>query len=75
VRLFCLSFLSNSPTVEIGINDKRRRGKEIVGRRDIIPIKTEEWIRIQDYELERSIDVEAFETTKVRSITFVSNCG
>ena len=36
------------PDVEVGINDRERQGKEIVGRHDIIPIKTEEWIRIID---------------------------
>ena len=42
VRLFCLTFLTGNPVVEIGINDKKRRGNEIVGRADIIPIKTED---------------------------------
>jgi len=46
VRLFCLAFLTGNPVVEVGINDKRRRGNEIVGRYDIIPVKTEDWRRL-----------------------------
>lgn len=65
VRLFCLAFLSESPIVEVGINDKKRRGKEVVGRRDIIPIKTEEWIRTEDPELHSTVDMAEFEKTKV----------
>jgi len=49
VRLFCLAFLTGNPVVEIGINDKRRRGNEIVGRADIIPIKTEDWCRRENW--------------------------
>ena len=66
VRLFCLAFLTgSSPTLEIGINDRRRRGREVVGRRDIIPIKTEEWIRTEETELHPGIDTEQFDKDKV----------
>ena len=65
VRLFAISFLSGIPLVEVGLNDKRRRGKEVVGRHDIIPIKTEEWIRIEQHEMHSSVDKEEFEKTKV----------
>lgn len=41
VRLFLLCFLNENPVVEIGINDRTREGKEIVGRNDIMPISTE----------------------------------
>ena len=74
VRLFCLAFLSESPIVEVGINDKRRRGKEIVGRRDIIPIKTEEWINIEDYELHSTIEKEEFEKTKMIKFNPLDAC-
>lgn len=65
VRMFVLAFLSGLPIVEVGVNDKRRRGKEIVGRHDIIPIKTEEWIRMEHQELNSHIEMEEFEKTKV----------
>ena len=74
VRFFCLAFLSESPIIEVGVNDKRRRGKEIVGRQDIIPIKTEEWIKIEDYELHSTIDKEEFEKSKVLKFNPLDAC-
>ena len=65
VRLYALSFLSGVAMVEVGVNDKRRRGKEVVGRHDIIPIKTEEWVRIEQYELNACVEREEFTRSKV----------
>jgi len=65
VRLFCLTFLTGNPVVEIGINDKKRRGNEIVGRADIIPIKTEDWIKYEDVQLHDIIDKEEYEKSKL----------
>ncbi|KAL5009161.1 hypothetical protein ScPMuIL_014742 [Solemya velum] len=60
VRIFLLAFLTGMPACELGINDKRRRGKEVVGRHDIMPIKTEEWIRYEDIEFHCCVDQEEF---------------
>ncbi|KAK3094084.1 hypothetical protein FSP39_024007 [Pinctada imbricata] len=60
-RVFFLAFVTGMPTCEIGLNDRRRRGKEVVGRHDIIPIKTEEWIRIEDPVFHCCIDKNEFE--------------
>ena len=65
IRVFCLAFLTGNPTVELGINDRRRKGREIVGRRDIIPIKTDEWIRIESPVFQCSVEQEEYEKTKV----------
>ena len=65
VRAFCLAFLTGNPTVELGINDKRRKGKEIVGRKDIIPIRTDEWIHIEDPTFHNTVDQAEYEKTKV----------
>jgi len=65
VRLFCITFLTGNPVVEIGINDKKRRGNEIVGRADIIPIKTEDWIRYEDVELHDIVDKDEYEKTRL----------
>ena len=65
VRVFCLAFLTGMPWVEVGINDKKRQGREVVGRKDIIPIKTEEWIRTEDVELHSSVQVPDWEKEKV----------
>lgn len=47
VRLFLLAFLTGMPTIELGVNDLWRQGKEVVGRHDIIPVVTEEFIRLE----------------------------
>lgn len=65
VRLFCLAFLTGNPVVEIGINDKKRRGNEIVGRADIIPIKTEDWIKYEDVELHDIVDKDEYEKSRL----------
>ncbi|XP_052767361.1 protein stoned-B-like [Mya arenaria] len=63
MRVFVLAFLTGMPVVEIGLNDRRRKGKEVVGRCDIIPIKTEEWIRLENVEFHCSVDRDEFEKT------------
>ncbi|XP_074659608.1 uncharacterized protein LOC141912249 [Tubulanus polymorphus] len=68
VRIFVLAFVTGMPACELGINDKRRRGREVVGRHDIIPVKTEEWIRIQDCEFHSTVDITTYE--KSRTIRF-----
>ncbi len=37
------------------MNDCLRHGKEIVGRHDIIPIKTEQWISPEIFELNENV--------------------
>ncbi|KAF0292661.1 Protein stoned-B [Amphibalanus amphitrite] len=65
VRLFFLAFLSGMPDVELGINDLRRQGKEVVGRHDIIPVATEEWIRLEDVQFHNIIDLQAFKESQI----------
>lgn len=65
VRVFFLAFVNGMPDVEVGINELSRQGKEIVGRHDIMPIVTEEWIRVEDYEFHSCVETPEFESTKV----------
>ncbi|KAH9632814.1 hypothetical protein HF086_016295 [Spodoptera exigua] len=65
VRLFFLGFLSGMPDVELGVNDLRRQGKEVVGRHDIIPVVTEEWIRVEDAEFHACVQPEEFANTQI----------
>lgn len=65
VKLFFLSFLSGNMEIELGINDMRRQGKEVVGRHDIIPIATEEWIRVEAIEFASCVQLDEFEKTKM----------
>lgn len=71
VRLFFLSFLNGMPTVEIGINEIHRQGREVVGRMDILPVVTEEWIRLEAWELHSTIDKEEFENPDSRIIKLI----
>lgn len=74
VRLFFLSFLSGVADVEMGMNDLRRQGKEVVGRHDIIPIATEEWIRTEAIEFSNCVQPEEYEisqTIKYGSLMYI----
>lgn len=53
------------PDVEVGLNDLRRQGKEVVGRHDIIPVETEEWIRVEDTEFHACVQPEEFEKCQI----------
>jgi len=48
----------------MGLNDLRRQGKEVVGRHDIIPVATEEWIRLENIEFSNCVQLDEFEATK-----------
>lgn len=65
VRLFFLGFLTGMPDIELGVNDLRRQGKEVVGRHDIIPVITEEWIRLEDVEFHSSIQQDEYENSHI----------
>lgn len=65
VRLFCLAFVSGMPFAEIGLNDRRRQGKEVVRRKDIMPMYTERWIRFEALEFHSSVDKASFDKEHV----------
>eukprot|EP00095_Tigriopus_kingsejongensis_P002768 maker-scaffold845_size89356-snap-gene-0.19 protein:Tk02768 transcript:maker-scaffold845_size89356-snap-gene-0.19-mRNA-1 annotation:"hypothetical protein TcasGA2_TC007752" len=62
VRVFFLSFLTGMPDVELGVNDLVRMGLEVVGRHDILPVPTEQWIRYEDIEFHQIVDKKEFDT-------------
>lgn len=61
VRVFFLAFITSMPDVEIGLNDITKQGKEVVGRHDIIPVVTEEWIRLEKCEFHSCVLTEDFD--------------
>ncbi|KAF5290563.1 hypothetical protein FQA39_LY14692 [Lamprigera yunnana] len=65
VRLFFLGFLTGMPDIELGVNDMRRQGKEVVGRHDIIPVITEEWIRLEDVEFHSCVQQDDYENSHI----------
>lgn len=52
------------PDVELGINDIWRQGKEVVGRHDIIPVATEEWIRLENVEFHSCVQQDEYERSR-----------
>ncbi|WKY09923.1 hypothetical protein Q1695_002350 [Nippostrongylus brasiliensis] len=74
VRLFCLAFVTGSPVLEIGLNDRRRQGKEIVRRKDILPMYTERWIRFEELEFHSTVDQQAFEREQVIRLSPPDGC-
>ncbi|CAF3630972.1 unnamed protein product [Rotaria sordida] len=67
-RLFILAFLNGyTPTVEIGMNDWFRHGKEVNKRNEIIINKTlqEYWIKPEQVELASIIDTNEYEHTHI----------
>ncbi|KFM60190.1 Protein stoned-B, partial [Stegodyphus mimosarum] len=65
VRIFFLAFITGMPSVEVGLNDINRQGKEVVGRYDIIPVVTEEWIRLEDCEFHSCVIQDEFHKNRV----------
>ncbi|GIX90904.1 protein stoned-B [Caerostris extrusa] len=65
VRIFFLAFITGMPSVEVGLNDIIRQGKEVVGRYDIIPVVTEEWIRLEDCEFHSCVIQDEFYKNRV----------
>ena len=49
------------PEVEVGVNDITRMGLEVVGRHDILPVPTEQWIRYENIEFHPLADRKEFE--------------
>ncbi|VDN94889.1 unnamed protein product [Brugia pahangi] len=74
VRLFCLAFVSGSPILEIGLNDRRRQGKEIVRRKDILPMYTERWIRFENLEFHNTVEKEIFEKEQIIRLSPPDGC-
>uniref|UniRef100_A0A8R1HRU0 SHD domain-containing protein n=1 Tax=Caenorhabditis japonica TaxID=281687 RepID=A0A8R1HRU0_CAEJA len=74
VRLFCLAFLSGSPCLEVGLNDRRRQGKEIVRRKDILPMYTERWIRFEALEFHSIVNKPEFDKEQVISFSPPDGC-
>ncbi|KAL3213938.1 hypothetical protein MRX96_007338 [Rhipicephalus microplus] len=65
VRVFFIAFVSGMPDIEVGINDLTRQGKEVVGRYDIMPVVTEEWIRLENCEFHSCVLQEEFENNRI----------
>lgn len=63
------------PDVELGVNDLWRQGKEVVGRHDIIPVITEEWIRLENVEFHSCVQQDEYERTRVIKWVTLWDCN
>jgi hypothetical protein len=64
--LFIVKFyVIGMPDLELGVNDIMRQGKEVVGRHDIIPVITEEWIRLEQLEFHSCVLNHEYEGERV----------
>ena len=54
--IYTLSFFVKSPEVKIGINDERVKGAEVVRRSDILPMKSDSWIKFSDVQFHHTVD-------------------
>lgn len=63
------------PDVELGINDMWRQGKEVVGRHDIIPVVTEEWIRLESVEFHACVQQDEYEKSRIIKYVLFASCA
>ncbi|XP_070578350.1 stonin-2-like [Ptychodera flava] len=60
VHILCLAFVTGMPECVLGLNDFHRQGVEIVSRQDIIPHRTDSWVKMENVELHSCVDQEKF---------------
>ncbi|XP_071834813.1 uncharacterized protein [Apostichopus japonicus] len=60
VDIYCLAFLSGKSECAIGLNDMQVKGAEVVSKRDIIPNKTDVWIKMELVDLHKCCNKNVF---------------
>ncbi|XP_002739240.1 uncharacterized protein LOC100378087 [Saccoglossus kowalevskii] len=60
VHIHCLAFVTGMPDCVIGLNDVQRQGLEVVSRQDIIPHRSDQWIKMENVELHSCVDKDKF---------------
>ncbi|XP_033127789.1 stonin-2-like [Anneissia japonica] len=60
VSIYCIAFVSGMPDCALGLNDIQRKDLEVTARQDIIPSKTERWIKLEDVRFHYCVDEEAY---------------
>ena len=61
LTVICLLVILDRRTVDLGVNDMTRIGKEVLGRHDILPVPTEQWIRYEDIEFHHVVEKKPFD--------------
>ncbi|XP_078594288.1 uncharacterized protein LOC144872051 [Branchiostoma floridae x Branchiostoma japonicum] len=64
VNIQTLVFITGMPECVLGMNDKQIRGNEVVRRQDIIPNKSDEWIKLLNPEFHSCVNKEHFISTR-----------
>ncbi|XP_051866992.1 stonin-2 isoform X2 [Pristis pectinata] len=60
-----LAFVSGMPESRIGLNDVQMKGNEVVSRHDIIPTTTTKWIKINDCQFHKCVDIDEFNNSRL----------
>ncbi|CAH1262806.1 STON2 [Branchiostoma lanceolatum] len=64
VNIQTLVFITGMPECILGMNDKQIRGNEVVRRQDIIPSKSDEWIKLVNPQFHSCVNKEHFVSTR-----------
>ncbi|XP_071963190.1 stonin-2-like [Antedon mediterranea] len=74
VSISCIAFVSGMPDCAIGLNDFQRKDVEVTARQDIIPSKTERWLKMEAVEFHHCVDKEAFIDSHLIKFTPLEAC-
>lgn len=74
VDIYTLAFLSGKAECALGLNDSQVKGAEVVSKRDIIPNKTDEWIKMEAVELHKCCNKNVFAESRFIRFDPVDAC-
>lgn len=74
VDIYTLAFLSGKSECAVGLNDIQVKSAEVVSKRDIIPNKTNEWIKMEDVELHKCCNRNIFVESRLIRFDPVDAC-
>ncbi|XP_022097913.1 stonin-2-like [Acanthaster planci] len=74
VDVTVLAFLSDMPECSIALNDVQVKGLEVVSRRDIIPNKTNHWIKLENVELHKCTNKNVFVESRMIEFQPLDGC-
>ena len=69
-----LAFLSGMPKCSLGLNDAENKTDEIVPRRDIIPNRTDHWIKFENMKLHKCVNKNVFSESRFLEFSPLDGC-
>ncbi|XP_071788095.1 uncharacterized protein [Asterias amurensis] len=74
VGITMLAFLSDMPDCSIALNDVQVKGMEVMSKRDIIPNKTNQWIKLDNVELHKCANKNVFVESRFVEFSPLDGC-